>query len=144
MRAMLITLLLSTTASAQCDALYAPVASINAGYATGVVFSIEGGLWPVNARIGALAGPMVYSRQEVAKGRTETFVELDVIGRLVYRLTDLGARFPQAVTCFGTVKGVYGGSYRGYISLSEGEMLGVEAGWFRHGPFVGITFCSKL
>jgi hypothetical protein len=139
-------LLLSLAGHGQCDQATAWVFSISPGYAkTGITFGMEAGLWPVDRRVGVLAGPVMYSRQEVIKDKTETITDLDFTGRLIFKLTDLGDNCPQLVTLYGTVRGNIGASYRGYISLGRSDILGVEPFYgTRTGIGISIIFTTKL
>lgn len=131
---------------AQCDKMNAFVFSLNAGYAkTGVVFGMEAGLWPIAGRVGILAGPVLYTRQEVVKGKIETITDLDFGGRLVFKLTDLGDNSPQMLTLYGTCRGMIGGSLRMYLSISESDLISVEPFYTnRTGPGFYILFTSRL
>src|ERR1044072_6929347 len=84
----------------QCDQKTAFVFSLAPAYSkTGFVFNMEAGLWPVDGRVGVLAGPVLYSEQHLdAKGNTETVTDFDVAGRVVFKLTDLGNDSPQLIT----------------------------------------------
>lgn len=141
-----ILLLISMIAHGQCDQATAWVFSVSPGYAkTGFTFGMEAGLWPVASRVGILAGPVMYSRQQVVKGKTETITDIDFTGRLVFKITDLGDNCPQLVTLYGTARDNVGASYRGYVSIGRYDILGV-------GPFystktgigVSIIFTTKL
>jgi hypothetical protein len=139
-------MLLSITLHSQCDQATAWVFSISPGYAkTGITFSMEAGLWPVDGRVGVLAGPVMYSQQEVIKDKTETITDLDFTGRLIFKLTDLGDNCPQLVTLYGTVRGNLGASYRGYISLGRSDILGIEPFYgTRTGIGISLVFTTKL
>jgi hypothetical protein len=130
---------------AQCEN-NAFVFSISPGYSrTGVTFAMEAGLWPAAGRVGIMGGPIMYNRQQVGKYKTETLTDLDFEGRIIYKLTALGSNSPQLVTLFGTVKGMLGISYRGYISLSENDLIGIEPFYAnRVGAGVNIIFTTKL
>jgi hypothetical protein len=139
-------ILLSIAAKAQCDQATAWVFSISPGYAkTGITFSMEAGLWPVDGRVGILAGPVMYSRREVIKDKTETITDLDFTGRLIFKITELGDNCPQLVTIYGTARGNVGGSFRGYISLGRSDIIGVEPFYgTRTGVGVSIIFTTRL
>lgn len=131
----------------QCDQKTAFVFSLAPGYSkTGFVFNMEAGLWPVDGRLGILAGPVLYSQQhQDAKGNTETVAGFDVAARVVYKLTDLGYNSPQLITVYGTAHGNVGGSYRGYISLGRYDLLGVEPFYgTKTGIGVGLIFTTRL
>lgn len=141
-----ILLLSSIALHAQCDQATTWVFSISPGYSkTGITFNMEAGLWPVDGRVGILAGPVMYSRQEVVKDKTETITDIDLAGRLVFKLTDLGDNCPQLVTLFGTVRGNVGASYRGYLSLGRSDVIGVEPFYgTKTGVGVSIIFTTRL
>lgn len=122
------------------------VVSLAPGYAkTGVVFGMEAGLWPVAGKIGVLAGPTMYNRVKTDKGKTETITQLDLTARLIYKITELGNNSPQLFTLYGSVMGMLGVSYRGYVSLSEYELLGVEPFYSRRtGPGFNVLYTMKL
>lgn len=148
MKKLIIPILLSLSVSvhAQCDQATAWVFSIAPGYAkTGITFSMEAGLWPVDGRVGILAGPVMYSRQEVVKDKTETIIDIDLAGRLVFKITDLGDNCPQLVTIYGTARGNVGASFRGYISLGRSDILGIEPFYgTRTGIGVSVIFTTRL
>lgn len=129
---------------AQCEN-NAFVFSISPGYSkTGIVFGMEAGLWPAG-KVGIMAGPIMYNRQQVGKDKTETLTELDFGGRIIYKLTELGSNSPQLLTLFGTVKGMLGISCRGYVSLGENDLIGIEPFYAnRVGAGVNIIFTTKL
>jgi hypothetical protein len=131
----------------QCDQKTAFVFSLAPAYSkTGFVFNMEAGLWPVDSRIGILAGPVLYSQQhQDVKGNTETVTDIDVAGRLVFKLTDLGNNSPQLITVYGTARGNVGGSYRGYISIGRYDLLGVEPFYgTKTGMGIGLIFTTQL
>ena len=139
-------ILISITLRAQCDQATTWVFSISPGYAkTGIVFSMEAGLWPVNSRLGIMAGPVMYSTRQVVKEKAETVTDIDLTGRLVFKLTDLGDNCPQLITLFGTVRGNFGASFRGYLSLGPSDILGIEPFYgTKTGIGVSIIFTSRL
>ena len=141
-------ILISAALHGQCDQATAFVFSISPGYAkTGFTFNMEAGLWPVAGRVGVLAGPVLYSRQQVVKGKneTETITDLDFAGRLVFKLTELGDNSPQLLTVYGTARGNVGGSFRGYLSLGRYDMLGVEPFYgTKTGIGVSLIFTTRL
>ncbi|MCS3797004.1 hypothetical protein [Niastella sp. OAS944] len=131
----------------QCDQKTAFVFSLAPAYSkTGFVFNMEAGLWPVDGRVGVLAGPVLYSEQHLdAKGNTETVTDFDVAGRVVFKLTDLGNDSPQLITVYGTAHGNVGGSYRGYISIGRYDLLGIEPFYgTKTGMGVGLIFTTRL
>jgi hypothetical protein len=139
-------LLISLATHAQCDQATAWVFSIAPGYAkTGAAFSMEAGLWPVAGKVGVLAGPAMYSRRQVVKDKTETVTEIDLAGRLVFKITDLGDNCPQLMTVFATARGNVGASYRGYISLGRSDLVGVEPFYSsRTGMGINLLFTTRL
>lgn len=132
----------------QCDQKTAFVFSLAPGYSkTGFVFNMEAGLWPVAGRIGILAGPVIYSQQHQVTGKTETetITDLDVAGRLVFKLTELGNNSPQLITVFGTARGNLGASYRGYMSVGQYNLLGIEPFYgTKTGVGIGLIFTTQL
>jgi hypothetical protein len=139
-------ILISIALRAQCDEATTWVFSISPGYAkTGFTFSMEAGLWPVNRRFGIMAGPVMYSRQEVGKDRTETITDIDVTGRLVFKLTDLSDNCPQLITFFGTARGNIGASFRGYLTVGRSDIIGIEPFYgTKTGIGLSIIFTSRL
>jgi hypothetical protein len=139
-------ILISIALHGQCDQATAWVFSISPGYAkTGITFSMEAGLWPVDGRVGILAGPVVYSRREVVKDKTETLTDIDFAGRLIFKLTELGNNCPQLVTLYGTVRGNVGASFRGYLSLGRSDLIGIEPFYgTRSGIGFSLVFTTRL
>jgi len=111
---------------AQCER-NAIVFSLSPGYSkTGPSLSMEAGLWPVISRVGIMGGVAMYSQKQVIKGKEETFIDLDVTGRLLYKITRTGSDYPQLFTLFASIRGMYGASYRAYFSPSEDLLIGIE------------------
>jgi len=129
----------------QCQS-NAIVYTLSPGYAkTGVTLGMEAGLWPVVSKIGVMGGLMMYGREMVNKGQKETFVDLDVTGRLIYKITRTGSDNPQAFTVYGSVRGMYGASYRAYWSLGEYSLLGIEPCISnKTGTGVNLLFTTRL
>lgn len=135
------------TVCGQCDQKTAFVVSLAPAYSkTGFVFNMEAGLWPVDGRLGILAGPVLYSQQHRdAKGNTETVTGFDAAARVVYKLTDLDNNSPQLITVYGTAHGNVGASYRGYISLGRYDLVGVEPFYgTKTGIGIGLIFTTRL
>lgn len=129
---------------AQCEN-NAFVFTISPGYSkTGILFGMEAGLWPAAGKVGIMAGPIMYNRQQTEKDKTETITDMDFEGRIIYKLTALGSNSPQLLTLFGTVKGILGISYRGYVSLGENDLIGIEPFYNRVGAGVNVIFTTKL
>ena len=142
----LVLLLAGKGAYAQCGRATTWVFSFAPGYAkTGITFNMEGGLWPVNSRFGVIAGPVIYSQQKVIKGITEQVTDVDFTGRVVFKLTRLDSDFPQLITLFSTVGRNLGASYRGYISLTDNHIIGIEPFYgTKTGIGVSAIFTVKL
>jgi hypothetical protein len=112
---------------------------------SGAFFSMEAGIWPIEGRLGAMAGPLMYNeKHHTAKG-IEKLTEIDLIGRAIYKLTPTGSDYPQLVTVFGTVRGMVGISYRAYISIGETQLVGIEPMYInRLGVGVTLLFTARL
>jgi hypothetical protein len=107
--------------------------------------SMEGGIWPIEGKIGVMAGAMMYD-EKVHNGKgADKLTQMDAIGRVIYKLTPTGSECPQLVTVFGTVRGLYGASYRAYWSIGETQLVGVEPVYVnRLGVGVNILFTVRL
>lgn len=112
---------------------------------SGAWFSMEGGIWPVQGKIGVFAGPVMCDEKITTAKGNERLTQVDVIGRVIYKLTDVGSDHPQLITLFGTVRGLLGASYRAYWSIGESQLIGVEPMWSsRLGLGVNLIFTVRL
>jgi len=130
---------------AQCES-NAIVYTISPGYfKTGPSLGMEAGLWPNANKVGVMGGFVMYGRETVNKGVKETVVDLDVTGRLVYKITPTGSDNPQMFTLYGSLRGMIGASYRVYWSLGEYSLFGIEPCYSnKTGPGVNILFTTRL
>lgn len=128
----------------QCDA-NAFVFNLTPGVTrSGAWFSMEAGIWPVQGRFGATAGPVMYDEKITSAKGTEKLTQIDFIGRVIYKLTETGSDHPQLITLFGTVRGLYGASYRAYWSIGDTQLVGVEPVVSRLGVGVNLIFTARL
>lgn len=129
---------------AQCES-NAFVFSLSPGITvSGAVLSMEAGIWPVDGRVGVLAGPMMYDEKHTTKD-AETVTQMDFGGRIIYKLTKLGSNSPQLFTVFGSVRGMIGASYRAYFSIGETQLLGIEPCYSnKTGAGVNLLFTARL
>lgn len=112
---------------------------------SGAYLSLEGGIWPIQGKLGILAGPMMYDENVNTGKETDKVTRIDAIGRVIYKLTGTGSTCPQLVTVFGTVRGLVGASYRAYMSIGETQLIGIEPGYTsRLGAGVNIIFTTRL
>jgi hypothetical protein len=112
---------------------------------SGVYFSMEAGIWPIEGRFGVMAGPLMYDEKVATDKGTEKLTEIDFVGRVIYKITQVGDNCPQLVTIFGTVRGQMGISYRAYWSIGETQLLGVEPMYVnRLGLGVNLIFTARL
>lgn len=112
---------------------------------SGASFAMEAGIWPIEGKVGAMAGPLMYSEKMPTEKGTETIQQIDFLGRVIYKLTPAGSDFPQVVTLFGTVRGLIGASYRAYWLIGESELIGIEPVYVnRLGVGVNILFTTRL
>lgn len=135
----------SLNSFAQCDPSTF-VFSLSPGVTqSGVMFSMEGGIWPITGKLGIMAGPMMYDEKIATDKGTEYITQVDLSGRLIYKLTETGSDWPQLVTLFGTVRGLLGISYRGYMSLGESALIGIELVYInRSGAGVNLIITMRL
>jgi hypothetical protein len=112
---------------------------------SGAFFQMEGGIWPIEGKLGVMAGPFMYGENiHTAKG-IENTTQLDFSGRVIYKLTRTGSNCPQLITAFATVRGLVGGSYRAYWSLGETALLGIKPMYVsRLGAGINILFTQRL
>ncbi len=112
---------------------------------SGAWFSMEAGIWPIDGKLGALAGPVMYNEKVATAKGTEKITQIDLIGRVIYKLTATGNERPQLVTVFGTVRGLLGASYRAYWSISDTQLFGIEPVYLnRLGLGVNLLFTARL
>src|SRR6185369_3618376 len=76
--------------------------------ASGAIFSMEGGIWPIQGKIGIMAGPLMYDEKFRTEKGSEKFTQIDFSGRVIYKLTEVGCSHPQLATMFATVRGLVG------------------------------------
>lgn len=121
-------LLFSLTAFSQCDHS-AFVFNLTPGVTrSGAWFSMEAGIWPVQGKFGATAGPVMYDEKITTAKGDEKLTQIDFIGRVIYK----------------TVRGLYGASYRAYWSIGETQLIGVEPVVSRLGVGVNLIFTARL
>lgn len=112
---------------------------------SGAFFSMEGGIWPIDGKLGVMAGPMMYDEKVTHDKGTEKLTQIDLSGRVIYKLTKVGSSCPQLITAFATVRGLLGASYRAYLSIGETQLLGIEPIYVnRLGVGVNILFTTRL
>lgn len=112
---------------------------------SGAFFSMEAGMWPIEGKLGIMGGPVMYDEKVATAKGSERITEIDLIGRVVYKLTPTGSYHPQLVTLFGTVRGLLGVSYRAYWSIGDTQLLGIEPMYVnRLGVGVNILFTARL
>jgi hypothetical protein len=112
---------------------------------SGAFFSMEAGLWPIAGKLGVMAGPLMYDEKVTTAKGMEKITQIDLIGRVIYKLTATGSDHPQLVTLFGTVRGLLGVSYRAYWSIGETQMFGIEPVYVnRLGIGVNLIFTARL
>lgn len=112
---------------------------------SGAFFAMEGGIWPIQGRVGIMAGPLMYDEKVTTAKGTDKLTQVDLSARVIYKLTEVGSSHPQFLTLFGTVRGLAGASYRAYWSLSERQLLGVEPMYVnRLGVGVNVVFTARL
>jgi hypothetical protein len=112
---------------------------------SGAYLSMEGGIWPIEGRLGVMAGALMYD-EKVATGKvSEKLTQLDLSGRVIYKITEVGSSCPQLATLFATVRGLLGVSYRAYWSIGETQLLGIEPMYVtRLGAGVNLIFTTRL
>lgn len=112
---------------------------------SGAFFSMEGGVWPIAGKLGAMAGPMMYDEKITGDKGTEKLAQVDLIARVIYKVTETGSDHPQLITMFGTARGLLGLSYRAYWSLGEYSLIGIEPMYVnRLGLGVNLIFTGRL
>lgn len=129
----------------QCDRS-AFVFSLTPGVTrSGAWFSMEAGIWPVQGRLGITAGPVMYDEKINTGKGNEKLTQIDFVGRVIYKLTEVGSDRPQLITAFGTARGLVGVSYRAYWSIGESQLVGVEPVYVsRLGVGVNLIFTARL
>ena len=109
------------------------------------MLSMEGGIWPIQGRIGVMAGPLMYDERASTEKGTDKYTQVDLSGRVIYKITELGSDNPQLITVFGTVRGLLGVSYRSYVSVGQTALLGIEPVYVnRLGMGVNLIFTQRL
>jgi hypothetical protein len=141
--------LFSLTASlntfAQCDPNTFVLSLVPGVTQSGAIFSMEAGIWPIRGKVGIMAGPTMYDEKISTEKGTEHITHVDLSGRLIYKITEVGSDWPQLVTLFGTVRGLLGISYRGYMSLGESALIGIEPVYVnRLGAGVNLIITMRL
>lgn len=112
---------------------------------SGAFFSMEAGIWPIEGKLGIMAGPLMYDQKVTTAKGNEKLTQIDLLGRVIYKLTDTGSDHPQLITAFGTVRGLVGASYRAYWSIGDTQLFGVEPMWVnRLGLGVNLIFTQRL
>lgn len=112
---------------------------------SGAFFQMEAGIWPIQGRLGVMAGPMMYDEKINTGKETEKVTQVDLSGRIIYKLTATGSDHPQLITAFATLRGLVGGSYRAYWSIGETALLGVEPMYVtRLGAGINLLFTTRL
>lgn len=112
---------------------------------SGAYFSMEAGVWPIQGRLGVMAGPLMYDEKVTTTKGTEKITQVDVIARVIYKLTEAGSNHPQLVTVFATARGLLGASYRAYWSIGRTELIGIEPMYVnRLGLGVNVVFTARL
>lgn len=87
----------------------------------------------------------MYDEKQRTGKETERVTQVDLSARLIYKLTETGSDHPQLITAFATVRGLVGGSYRAYWSISETKLLGIEPVYInRLGAGVNLIFTTRL
>jgi hypothetical protein len=126
---------------AQCDPSTF-VFSISPGITqSGAYLAMEGGIWPIEGKVGVVAGALMYDEMVTHDKGTEKLTQIDFSGRVIYKITKVGSSCPQLITAFATVRGLLGASYRAYWSIDETQLLGVEPVYVnRLGVGVNILF----
>jgi hypothetical protein len=112
---------------------------------SGAYLAMEGGIWPIDGKLGFMAGALMYDEKVIHDKGTEKLTQIDLSGRVIYKLTKVGSNCPQLITAFATVRGLLGASYRAYWSIGETQLLGVEPMYVnRLGVGVNILFTTGL
>lgn len=112
---------------------------------SGAFFSMEGGIWPIQGKVGVMAGPLMYDEKVATDKGNEKLTQIDLSGRLICKVTEVGSDHPQLVTLFGTVRGLIGASYRAYWSIGDTQLLGIEPMYVnRLGLGVNLIFTARL
>jgi hypothetical protein len=112
---------------------------------SGAFFSMEGGIWPIKGKLGVMAGALMYDEKVTTGKSSEKLTQLDLSGRVIYKITEVGSSCPQLVTLFATVRGLLGASYRAYWSISDTQLLGIEPTYVtRLGAGINLIFTTRL
>lgn len=92
-----------------------------------------------------MAGPLMYDEKVNTGKAVEKLTQVDFIGRVIYKITEVGSSRPQLVTLIGTVRGLVGASYRAYWSIGQTQLIGFEPVWVsRLGVGVNLIFTARL
>jgi hypothetical protein len=135
----------SLASFAQCEP-YTFVFSLVPGVTqSGAYLAMEGGIWPIEGKLGVMAGALMYDEKGTMGKGSEKLTQMDLSGRVIYKITQVGSSCPQLVTVFATVRGLLGVSYRAYWSIGETQLLGVEPVYVnRLGAGVNLIFTVRL
>jgi hypothetical protein len=130
---------------AQCDPSTFVVTLSPGVTSSGAWFGMEAGIWPIEGRLGAMAGPLMYDERIPTEKGSEKLTQIDLLGRVIYKLTHTGSDYPQVVSGFATVRGLLGVSYRAYMSIGRSEMVAIEPTWVnRLGLGVNVLITMRL
>jgi hypothetical protein len=92
-----------------------------------------------------MAGALMYDEKVTTGKSSEKLTQLDLSGRVIYKITEVGSSCPQLVTLFATVRGLLGASYRAYWSISDTQLLGIEPTYVtRLGAGINLIFTTRL
>lgn len=135
----------SLTAFSQCDPSTF-VFTLSPGITqSGAYFSMEAGIWPIEGRLGVMAGPLMYDEKVTTAKGQEKITQIDAMARVIYKLTRVGSNSPQLVTVFATARRLLGASYRAYWSIGQSELIGIEPMYVsRLGLGVNLLFTARL
>lgn len=112
---------------------------------SGTFFSMEAGIWPIEGKVGIMAGPVMYDEKVPKEKGKEKITQIDGIARVIYKITATGSDHPQLVTAFATARGMLGASYRAYWSIGETQLIGIEPVYVnRLGLGVNFLFTARL
>lgn len=112
---------------------------------SGAYFSMEAGIWPIEGKLGVMAGPVMYDEKATTVKGQEKITQIDVMARVIYKLTKVGSNRPQLITVFATARGLLGASYRAYWSIGQSELIGIEPMYVnRLGLGVNLMFTARL
>jgi hypothetical protein len=142
---LLLLLFCSLASFSQCESSTF-VFSISPGITqSGAYLSMEGGIWPIEGKFGVMAGALMYDEKINSGKGSDKLTQMDLSGRVIYKITEVGSSCPQLVTVFATARGLLGASYRAYWSIGETQLLGVEPVYVnRLGAGVNLLFTTRL